>query len=212
MKIRHNFLFFIFIAVYFSVIWWWLRVILTGGLPWIDAVTRGFTEEIKDSIVYVLFRWLTVFGSKPFMVPFVIGMMIVIWCIYRAWRPAFTYGLVILGTYIVNKSSKLFIARDRPETSVLLDANGYSFPSGHAMVSFVCYGLLAYFTGKMVRSPVFSMIVYCYFIIFAFLIGFSRFILNVHYPTDIVAGWGLGGIILYGTIALCNRNAANKRW
>src|SRR5699024_7203005 len=83
----------------------------TGGLPWIDAVTRGFTEEIKDSIVYVLFRWLTVFGSKPVMVPFVIGMMIVIWCIYRAWRQAFTYGLVIVGTEIVNKNSTLVGAR-----------------------------------------------------------------------------------------------------
>src|SRR5699024_9784726 len=126
--------------------------------------------------------------------------------------PAFTYGLVRLGTYIVNKSSKVYIARDRQETSVLLVANGYRVASGHAMVSIVCYGWLAYFTGNMVRPPVVSLIVYCYFIIFAFLIGFSRFILNVHYPTDIVAGWGLGGIILYGTIALCNRNAANKRW
>lgn len=205
MKIRHNYLLSIFLAVYFSVIWWWLASILEGELPWIDAVTRGITEEVKGSVIYEIFRWLTVFGSKPFMVPFVLGMMVVIWFMYRTLRPALTFGLVILGTYTVNKSIKLLVTRERPEISALLDANGYSFPSGHAMVSFVCYGLLAYFIGRVVRSSCFAMVVYCSMMIFALLIGFSRFIINVHYPTDIVAGWGLGGIILYVTIFLYNR-------
>src|SRR5699024_12224638 len=128
--------------------------------------------------MYHVFLWLTVFGSTPFMVPFVIGMTVVIWAIYRKFRPALVFGLVVLGTHTANKSIKVFVARERPQMSALLDAKGYSFPSGHAMVSLVCYGLLAYFTGRLIRSCYRAFLVYSSFMLFALLIGFSRFIVR----------------------------------
>lgn len=204
MKIRHHYVLLILLAAFSSVIWWWLRTILAGELPWLDAVTRRFTEDITRTAMYDVFRWLTVFGSKSFMVPFVIGMTVVIWAIYRKFRPALAFGLVVLGTHIANKSIKVFVARERPQMSALLDAKGYSFPSGHAMVSLVCYGLLAYFTGRLIRSRYRKFLVYCSFMLFALLIGFSRFIVNVHYPTDILGGWMIGSVILYCTISLYN--------
>lgn len=211
MKIRHNYVFLIFLAAFSAVIWWWLRAILAGELPWIDAVTRGFTEEITGTFMYDIFRWLTIFGSKPFMIPFVISMAIVIWGIYRKLRPALTFGLVILGTHIANKSIKVLAARERPQMSALLDAKGYSFPSGHAMVSLVSYGLLAYFLGRLIRTRFRAFLVYCSFILFAILIGFSRFIVNVHYPTDILTGFMLGSLVLYGTICIYKRQKAKEK-
>jgi undecaprenyl-diphosphatase len=79
--------------------------------------------------------------------------------------------------------------------------HGLSFPSGHAMGSMVFYGLLILWTNKnWLRWLLVAMI---------FLIGLSRNYLGVHYPHDVIAGWILGLIYLYGWLRL-QKSAANS--
>src|SRR5690625_5637596 len=85
------------------------------------------------------------------------------------------FGQGILTTYILNQLIKDFIARERPSISVLLNAEGYSFPSGHSMVTMVCYGLIAYFMGTKLASRKATMIIQIMFGCIIFIIGFSRY-------------------------------------
>ncbi len=67
-------------------------------------------------------------------------------------------------------------------------AQGYSFPSGHSMNGAATYGAIAAYRKNRwtMRAAV----------LLAYLIGLSRFCLGVHYPTDVLAGWTLGALVI----------------
>jgi undecaprenyl-diphosphatase len=83
---------------------------------------------------------------------------------------------------------KLAIERDRPPLSrpipepLLESPSTFSFPSGHATVSFACATVLALAVPRL-RWPLYAL---------AALIGFSRVYVGVHYPFDVLAGAALG--------------------
>jgi undecaprenyl-diphosphatase len=98
---------------------------------------------------------------------------------------------------------KNYYGRPRPAGEALTFATGYSFPSGHSMVSMAFYGYLSYLAwsrggrlGKMGAAGLWLLII---------LIGVSRVYLNVHYPTDVLGGWIFGFIIVAVTIKVMKR-------
>ena len=90
------------------------------------------------------------------------------------------------------------MARPRPDDP-LVQAYGYSFPSGHAFNSTVSYGLLAIIAWRSDLPLAARRLIVAAAIILVALIGCSRIALGVHYPTDVVAGW-LGGLALLGLV------------
>jgi len=90
---------------------------------------------------------------------------------------------------------KRIVGRDRPMLWEPGDAvNGYSFPSGHAIVTVVVYGLISYFLAESYPSR--KKIIYGVYGVAMFVIGLSRVYLGVHWPSDVVAGWVVGGGLL----------------
>ncbi|MEK4276287.1 phosphatase PAP2 family protein [Paenibacillus sp. FSL R7-0026] len=108
------------------------------------------------------------------------------------------YGYAILGSFammwILNTLLKEFFRRSRPELDHLLVVHGYSFPSGHAMISMGFYGMLfviwAIERHRYATSGVWLPVL-CG-ISFIFFIGISRIMLGVHYPTDVFTGFAAG--------------------
>jgi membrane protein DedA with SNARE-associated domain/membrane-associated phospholipid phosphatase len=103
------------------------------------------------------------------------------------------YISAILGGSILVLVLKVAIRRRRPaaETSVV-GAGGWSFPSGHAMMSVIFYGMVLYFAVRHMRSwelRVF-MVMAAGFVVF--LLGLSRIYLEVHYLSDVLAGYAGG--------------------
>jgi undecaprenyl-diphosphatase len=103
----------------------------------------------------------------------------------------------VFGGYAAYTALKLFFHRARPdETWALIHDSGYSFPSGHAAMSVIFYGLVAYFLISLLRRPLWKMSVIAAFFLLILVIGFSRIYLGVHWFSDILAGWFLGFSIL----------------
>lgn len=100
-------------------------------------------------------------------------------------------------TYVVNSLLKAWIARPRPETAWGIEADGFSFPSGNAMLAVALYGLFAIWMchnsriGKGIKTAIGWIAV-----LLILLIGWSRLYFSVHYVTDIVAGYAVAGSIV----------------
>ncbi|MEG3901554.1 phosphatase PAP2 family protein [Microcoleus sp. B4-C5] len=95
------------------------------------------------------------------------------------------------GAIGLNLLLKKLFARDRPQLwERVVNVTFYSFPSGHAMISMVIYGLLGYFLG--VRFPKQRWLIYSLTVVLIAAIGLSRLYLGVHWPTDVIAGYTAG--------------------
>ena len=83
-----------------------------------------------------------------------------------------------------------------------VELQGYSFPSGHSSASSTVYLSFARFFRKKA--------VWIVAIAATALVGFSRFYLGVHYPTDVLAGWLLGVLIVVIVGSL--QKTIQKKW
>ncbi len=101
------------------------------------------------------------------------------------------------GSAVLNQLLKGLFERPRPQFEhPLLVETSYSFPSGHAMESFVVYGMLTYFAVLALRSWEQRVGVVLGAALLVVLIGFSRMYLGVHYLSDVLAGYAAGGVWL----------------
>ena len=115
-------------------------------------------------------------------------------------------GLIILinlfVSILLNLIFKGIIQRDRPLEDFLIEESGYSFPSGHSMVSMAYYGLLMYFVFKKVDDKEIKYIIMFLLGFLILLIGFSRIYLGVHYASDVIGGFLISIVYLIWVIKL----------
>ena len=103
---------------------------------------------------------------------------------------------------------KLMFHRTRPMVPLLKQVPGLSFPSGHAFMSFVFYGLVIYVVYKEVKTTWLKYLLIVLLLIMIFAIGLSRVYLRVHYASDVMAGFSFGMVSL--VIILWFLNAVEK--
>jgi len=102
-------------------------------------------------------------------------------------------GLAALGVELL----KLAVARERPDfLEPIFAEHGFSFPSGHASLSMVGYGILAVLVSRSFLPHWAQLAVYSLVTILVFLIGLSRVWIGVHYPSDVIAGWVAGATVV----------------
>jgi undecaprenyl-diphosphatase len=101
-------------------------------------------------------------------------------------------GLASVGGSVLGLALKLLFHRARPElTSRLIAVEGFSFPSGHALLALCFYGMLLYLLA--VGRPVWlRLALLSAGVILIGMVGWSRIYLAVHYPSDVVAGFTVG--------------------
>jgi membrane-associated phospholipid phosphatase len=130
---------------------------------------------------------VTFFGSEGFILAV---LPLLYWCVDR--RKGARIAMTILVSAFVNLWVKAIFKQPRPynlDPSVgLAVENTYGLPSGHSQTSATFWGIMAPFFPRAVGIAA--------AIILPLLIGFSRIYLGVHFPTDVFAGWALGGLIV----------------
>lgn len=182
---------------------------LWGFLRVVDSVTDGddiarFDDRAHD-LLYQTFGaseqlglTVTWFGNNATLIAFVVlsalGLIVArrYWSAFRVVFASGLGGLVVLGL-------KALFARDRPMEQVI-SATGYSLPSGHAFASTVFYGMWVYLTFRLTdRVWVRALAAVVGPLVFI-AVGLSRVYLNVHFLTDVVAGWLAGGAWLVASL------------
>lgn len=152
----------------------------------------------------IVFVFSHAIGTLTFLVPFV--LLIVAWHTRRGERrEAWTWVVVGLTTFALQEGVKALVARPRPELwPRLVETGGYAFPSGHALAAATFYPLLAWIltrTRPRLRLPALGAGVAV-----ALLVGFGRLYLGVHWPSDVLGGWLLGGLQCGAAIVWLSRS------
>ena len=146
-----------------------------------------FVQQIHGPALDGIFRAITFLGEEEF---YLLLLPLLLWCVNLAFGARLAV-LFLLSTYITVGLKDLF-QQPRPfdlESSVKLsDAEGYGLPSYHAQSAVIVWGDIAI----RVLKTWFWVVA----IALMLLIGFSRIYLGVHFPTDVLAGWAIGGALL----------------
>ncbi len=122
----------------------------------------------------------------------------------RRWAAAGVFFVAIAGASALNAVLKFGLHRARPEVVPhLAEVSNASFPSGHAMISAATYMTVGALLAQTQPSPLVRTYLVSLFVVLALMIGVSRLYLGVHWPSDVLAGWFLGGAwaLLFWTIA-----------
>lgn len=126
--------------------------------------------------------------------------------------------LLVMNTICVvsaNQILKHILRRVRPDHLRLVKEKGFSYPSGHAMVSIAVYGILIYLVNKNIKNKPLKIILTILLSLLILLIGLSRIYVGVHYPSDVLSGYILATIITllvidyYNTHFRGNKNDKN---
>jgi len=138
-------------------------------------------------------------GTLLFIWSFIVGLIFV-W--RRQWLGLIIWTITIAGGEILNSLLKVFFARPRPTFATpLVIERFYSFPSGHAMMSFIAYGMLAYIICVLLKNNAQRLLVILATGFIIVIIGVARIALGVHYFSDVVAGYTVATLWLVTCIS-----------
>lgn len=171
----------------------------------IDTKVYSFiiNNIMNDGLTPIL-KAITELGGVAFTV--LAGVLIFMFCKKNRWF--ITIDLV--GVTLVNQVIKHIIRRPRPNVLRLVEESGYSFPSGHSMVSMAFYGIIIYLVYKNVSNKYLKWILIILLSLLILSIGFSRIYVGVHYFTDVVGGFLLGLAYLIIYINIYNKKAGKN--
>lgn len=156
------------------------------------VVYRLVILNLRTEPLTVIMKVITNLSSAYVLIAIAIGSLLFIK--NKKVGVCVTSNLVIAT--LLNQLLKYIIQRPRPEGYRLIAESGYSFPSGHSMVSMAFYGFIIYLIWKMVKN---KRIKYVACGILGFLIpmiGFSRIYLGVHYASDVIGGFAISIVYL----------------
>jgi undecaprenyl-diphosphatase len=162
---------------------------LEGDTRQFDDTVRLFVHAHSSTELTAIMRFFSVVGS-----PLVVTLIAIAGCI-ALWigghpRRAILIAVTAGGGSLLMWVLKTGFHRSRPEPffDTRLPAS-YSFPSGHAMLSFcLCLSAAALFSANQ-KSRLVRAVIWIFWLGLSGAIGYSRIYLGVHYPSDVLAGY-----------------------
>lgn len=164
------------------------------------AIDKNVYSFIADNIMNdgltTILKVITELGGVAFTI--IAGVLIFILCKKIRWFVTFD----LVGVTLINQLLKHIIRRPRPNILRLVEESGYSFPSGHSMVSMAFYGIIIYLVYKNVSNKYLKWLLISLLSLLILSIGFSRIYVGVHYFTDVAGGFllGLAYVVIYVNI------------
>ena len=203
---------------------WIIGILLISGMIFASLAEDVVNHESFSTLDPIFGYWLithtSLTGGRIFSLITFLGNAVVIstgtallglWFTKRKrWNQLVFLISAIGGAAFLNLLLKNIFLRPRPTfpQAYLVDT-GFSFPSGHAMLSIAFYGMVAYFLLTTLKNRQTKVLVIIGLVMVSTLIGFSRIYLGVHYLTDIFAGWAAG--ILWLAVCFLGKELIDHR-
>jgi undecaprenyl-diphosphatase len=152
---------------------------------WIQGVDSSFFTQLMEGVSFV---------GRAISVGVTIALLAAGLLIFRRVREAFFIVILPAIAGLANELAKALIDRPRPEDTLAVGIN--SFPSGHTTYATVVCGCIFFLAPRVLRWPIAARLVQVLSVLFIALMGISRVFLKAHWPSDILGGLILGGLIL----------------
>lgn len=177
--------------------------VMCGATESFDDGVRFFFYDLRSESLTVVARIITYMGNWQSIVALCLILLII--------KPTrIKYGIPVsaaaLFVTIANKVIKMLAERPRPDEMYrLIEEDGFSFASGHAITSMCVFGLLIYLVRRNFHNRAAANVLTVVLLIPAVTIGVSRVYLGVHYPTDVLAGWCLAIAVIAADAEITER-------
>ena len=151
-----------------------------------DIIGYNFVKTylIKEQVTPIM-KIVTFFGGATCL----IGLTIILFIIIKNKKIGLVIGINLITITILNQLFKFILQRPRPTEYRIINESGYSFPSGHSMISMAFYGFLIYLIYKYINNKYLKSFLIFILSLLIIMIGFSRIYLGVHYTSDVIAGF-----------------------
>jgi undecaprenyl-diphosphatase len=156
-----------------------------------DTTVFSFLHSYTTPFIIKLMEVFTFFGSATFLFPayvILVGFLL----LKRQTRWAVDIAIIGVSSELLKLFLKNFFRRHRPGLPLIETLNSYSFPSGHALSSFIFFSILVYLLWKKNMKTAWKWIISILLILFSIFIGISRIVLRYHYASDVLAGFCIG--------------------
>lgn len=175
-----------------------LFLVLNGNIRSFDNSVYNIISKLICSPMTFIMKGLTYLGSAYALIT--ITILLILFC-----KNKYNFGINLVVIFLLNIVIKNIVGRPRPIGHNLITEGGYSFPSGHSMISMAVYGFLIYYIYKNVNNKLWKWILIIILSLLILIIGFSRIYLGVHYASDVLAGFLLALIWLITFITIIER-------
>jgi membrane-associated phospholipid phosphatase len=173
-----------------------------------DAIVERWADDVRMGVLTEFFTFLSIVGGGLVTIP--LRIVVTTWLLFRRrWVAFSTFVLAWVASEALLTWLKIFFHRGRPPDS-LVETNGFSFPSGHAVAGAalaVSLVLVSFPPGQRRRKWELLAVG------FTFVMALSRVYLSAHWLSDVVTGVLLGAGIAIGSAALVTEvtNALSAR-
>ena len=172
------------------------RKVFEGNTHIFDEKVFSFVANHVNNIHTNIMEFFTFLGTHIFLIP--ANLLLTAWFLFirkRRWN-SIKIPAVAISSLLLMFILKLIFHRERPITPLLKAAKGFSFPSGHALMSVTFYGLLIFIALQNIKNLWLRWIISTIGILLILTIGLSRVYLRVHYASDVLAGFCVGVVWL----------------
>ena len=156
-----------------------------------DTKVMVLVTSLSTPLLIRVMHVFTFFGSTQFLLPaycMLAGYFLYKRNIFFAW----SIVLIAVSSTAFMYLLKFLFKRHRPVLPHVKIIIGYGFPSGHSISSLIFFSILAYITWLSSIRKVLKYFAIFLLLLFSLLIGISRIVLNVHFATDVIAGFCFG--------------------
>ena len=174
---------FVFVIIYLMV--------FVVRYKWIDDRVLASLNQTANNTITQFMRFITFYGNHSFLVPANL-LMIVVLLYYKQKKWATANTIAALAGVGLMSMLKKILARPRPSHPLVEGISNFSFPSGHAMMSLMFYGMLILLCLQFLNNKAYKTVAIFLLVTIILLIGFSRLWLRVHFITDVLAGYAIG--------------------
>ena len=197
------------VAVIAIVLFWWLAdEVFAGHTQRFDTAVRSWVHQFASPGLTRAMIAISAMGSHVLAIVLIIALVVFL---RMKWRRAAVWMIfTMVGGLILEITLKQVFHRTRPEAYFVIEPHSYSFPSGHSLMSFCIYGVLAGLLTARIKSPCLRVLIWACAAVLVAAIGLSRIYLGVHYPSDVLAGY-LAAAVWVSTLVTADRVRKRKK-